>query len=129
MSMPIVPKQPYRPDLDETVIDLLESIALEEVALSHLLNAEAEKIQAFLCKFHKCDKADYKELISFNRTVNSTLSSIVMKEFLLLRKLETTLQITDEKDCPKKDKKDKHKKKCPPPPCPPGCTCKHCRKE
>ncbi|WP_199228159.1 hypothetical protein [Salipaludibacillus keqinensis] len=127
MSMPIVPKQPHRPDLDKVIIDLLESIALEEVALSHLLNAEAEKIQSFLCKFHEDHKADYVKLISFNNSVNSTLSSIVMKEFLLLRKLETTLQITDEKVCKKKDHKDKpHRKKCPPL-CPPGCKCDECK--
>jgi len=114
--MPIVPEQPHRPNLDKVVIDLLESIALEEVALSHLLNAEAEKVQSFLCKFHEDRKADYLELISFNNSVNSTLSSIVMKEFLLLRKLETTLQMTDKKRCKKKDHKYKHHKT------PPGST-------
>ncbi|WP_280771725.1 hypothetical protein [Salipaludibacillus daqingensis] len=127
MSMPNVPKQPYRPDLDQTVIDLLESIALEEIALSHLLNAEAEKIQTYLCKFLKCEHTNHKELISFNKTVNSTLSTIVMKEFLLLRKLETTLQITDDKEKPEKDKKPKPPKKKCPPPCPPGCNCEHCK--
>jgi len=128
MSMPIVPKQPNRPDLEKTVIDLLESIALEEIALSHLLNAEAEKIQSFLCKFLECEKADHMELISFNKTVNSTLSTIVMKEFLLLRKLETTLQITEEKNFCKSDPKKKQPKKKCPPLCPPGCKCENCRK-
>lgn len=128
MSMPIIPKQPNRPDLEQTVVDLLESIALEEISLSHILNAEAESIQAFLCKFLECEKSDLTELISFNKTVNSTLSTIVMKEFLLLRKLETTLQITDEKDFHRKDPKDKQPKQKCPPLCPPGCTCEYCRK-
>lgn len=129
MSMPIVPKQPYRPDLEKTVIDLLESIALEEIALSHLLNAESEKIQTFLCKFLECKKANHMELIYFNKTVNSTLTTIVMKEFLLLRKLETTLQITEEKDFLKPDPVDKKPKKKCPSHCPPGCTCEDCRKK
>ncbi len=47
MGMPEIPPQHHRPDLYHTIIDLLESIALEETALSHLLNAEAEKNSAF----------------------------------------------------------------------------------
>ncbi|MDG5788818.1 hypothetical protein QA612_15205 [Evansella sp. AB-P1] len=128
MSMPSIPKQPYRPDLDETLIDLLESIALEETALSHLLNAEAEKVQAFLYKYVHSDNIDFQDLITFNQTINSTLSSIVMKEFLLLRKLETTLQLKDVKRRPKSEPKEPKKKKCPPL-CPPGCACDECRKE
>ena len=40
MTMPEFPPQHHRPDLHHTIIDLLDSIALEEIALSHLLNAE-----------------------------------------------------------------------------------------
>ncbi|PSL42581.1 hypothetical protein B0H94_11455 [Salsuginibacillus halophilus] len=127
MGMPTIPKQPFRPDLCKTIIDLLESIALEEVALSHLLNAEAEKVQAFVCKYGSDCEADFNDLISFNQSVNSTLNSVVMKEFLLLQKLETTLQIADVKKPPRKF----HGKKCPPKPSCPSktCDCPDCRKE
>ncbi len=43
MSMPQIPEEKFRPSLEEVVIDLLASIALEETALSHLIHAEAEK--------------------------------------------------------------------------------------
>jgi hypothetical protein len=100
MSMPIIPKQPHRPDLCKVTIDLMESIALEEIALSHLINAEAEKIQAFVGKhltFPTCP--DTNEIIMFNKSVNRMIDSVLMKEFLLLRKLETTMEITDLRYC------------------------------
>lgn len=86
MTMPEFPPQHHRPDLYHTIIDLLDSIALEEIALSHLLNAEAEKIQYFIGHISSCTPADV--LIDFNAVVNETLETVIMKEWLLLRKLE-----------------------------------------
>lgn len=95
MSMPTIPEQKHRPDLFETIIDLLESIALEEIAISHLVNAESEKIQVFvsLSEIVKCTTG--KELTNFNREVNQFMEIVVMKEWLLLRKLETVLRLTE----------------------------------
>lgn len=84
--MPEFPPQHHRPNLYQTIIDLLDSIALEEIALSHLLNAEAEKIQKFLCHTSSCTPTDI--LLEFNVGVNETLETVIMKEWLLLRKLE-----------------------------------------
>lgn len=84
--MPEFPPQHHRPNLHQTTIDLLDSIALEEMALSHLLNAEAEKIQQFVCHISSCTPADV--LMDFNIVVNETLETVIMKEWLLLRKLE-----------------------------------------
>ncbi|ANB61370.1 hypothetical protein [Anoxybacteroides amylolyticum] len=93
MSMPEIPKMTHRPDKKEVIIDLLESIALEEVALSHILNAEAEKIQAFV---GKCldfpTKPNNHEILTFNKSVQSLLETVVMKEWLLLKKLEDVLE-------------------------------------
>lgn len=100
MSMPTIPKEPHRPNLKEVTIDLLESIALEEISLSHIMNAEAEKIQAFVGKC--CDfptDPDNREIIKFNKGVNQLLKTIVMKEWLLLNKLESVIDFIDEKIC------------------------------
>lgn len=97
MSMPEVPNQKFRPSLKEVVIDLLESIALEEIALSHLLNAEAEKIQSFVGKgkdFPTCPSTS--EIIQFNHETSKFLEVIVMKEWLLLRKLEDVVDLLNE---------------------------------
>ncbi|OEF97786.1 hypothetical protein [Desulfuribacillus alkaliarsenatis] len=94
MSMPQIPESKYRPTYEETIIDLLESIALEEISLSHLMNAEAEKIQAFVGKsanFPMC--SSYQEIITFNQSVNQIMDTMLMKEWLLLKKLEQVIQI------------------------------------
>ena len=48
MSMPIITTSPNPISMSQAVTDLLESIAMEETALSHILNAEGEKIQKAL---------------------------------------------------------------------------------
>ncbi|WP_338750555.1 hypothetical protein [Bacillus sp. FJAT-52991] len=94
MSMPSIPKEPHRPDKNEVIIDLLESIALEEIALSHILNAEAEKIQAFVgeCLDFPTDPNNH-EIIKFNKSVQSLIETVVMKEWLLLKKLESVMEL------------------------------------
>ena len=44
MSMPVISMHPNPITMCQAVTDLLESIALEETALSHILNAEGEKL-------------------------------------------------------------------------------------
>jgi hypothetical protein len=92
--MPKIPEEKFRPSLPETIIDLIKSIALEEVALSNLINAEAEKIQAFVGKdFDFPTTPSSKEIIDFNQTINRIMDTVLMKEFLLLKKLETVIRI------------------------------------
>lgn len=130
MSMPTIPPEPHRPNMHEVTIDLLESIALEEIALSHIMNAEAEKIQAFVgeCLDFPTDPTN-KEIIKFNKGVNRLLETVVMKEWLLLKKLENVLEIYDDEVCHKPAKK-KCKSDCCCIPCLvcslPKCQC-HCK--
>jgi hypothetical protein len=135
MSMPTIPPEPHRPDLGEVMIDLLESIALEEIALSHIMNAEAEKIQAFVgeCLDFPTNPTNH-EIVKFNKGVNRLLETIVMKEWLLLKKLENVIDICDfGHHCPKPPKvKCKCDHCCIPclvcgvPKC--QCRCKHSKK-
>ncbi|MGE5456010.1 MAG: hypothetical protein ACM3O4_02785 [Ignavibacteriales bacterium] len=94
MSMPEIPENKHRPNLKCTVIDLLESIALEEISLSHLLNAEAEKIQAFVGKgldFPLC--SNYKGVVAFSKLSVDFLEKIIMKQWLLTTKLNKVIEI------------------------------------
>ncbi|MBP1932163.1 hypothetical protein [Ammoniphilus resinae] len=94
MSMPKIPEEKHRPDLDETIIDLLESIALEEIALSHLINAEAENLQAFVGKdLDFPSNPSNNDILRFNVTVLRLMETLMFKELFLLRKLETVSQI------------------------------------
>jgi hypothetical protein len=63
--------------------DVIESIALIETALSHILNAEGEKIQKAVClSDNVCD------LIKTNDSVSKTITNITLLEQILLNKLE-----------------------------------------
>jgi hypothetical protein len=79
--------------LQNVLINLIDSVAREENALAHLIKAEADKVQAFVGKH--CDFPTHpsnNEIIKLNRSVTQLLESIVMKEWLLLKKLEDTLE-------------------------------------
>ncbi|CAG7626575.1 hypothetical protein ACFQI7_14425 [Paenibacillus allorhizosphaerae] len=90
MGMPEIPSGKNRPSLEEAGIDLLESIALEEMAIAHLVNAEAENVQAFVGK-HLNFPTDptNDQIITFNVTIGRIMETLMFKELFLLRKLET----------------------------------------
>ena len=73
-----------RVTLDQAVIDLLESIALEETALSHILNAEGDKIQKVLAQ----EPADFCRIVEVNESVVNMVSAVSNLELILKDKLE-----------------------------------------
>lgn len=94
MSMPQIPEEKYRPTLCEAIIDIIKSIALEETALSHIMNAEGERTQALIKKFEcSCSDEKYCELASSIKQTEKIINTIIMKEWLLLKKLETAYEI------------------------------------
>lgn len=94
---------PELPDIDPNIkqdacksIDLLlSSIALEEISLSHLLNAEAEKLQCFLKTDPKC----LNSFIKINNSVNQMLRTIVKSQILLHFKLEDLISMDKNRNC------------------------------
>lgn len=78
---------------------LLQSIALEETAISHILNAEGEKIQKVI-SLHNCDK---KDLIKVNKSVEDMVDKITALEIVLKSKLDTITPLLEE--CDKKPPK------------------------
>lgn len=94
MSLPNVPN--ITPIITVTHADainlLLVSIALEEIGLSHIINAEAEKIQFVLGTLPGTTHAgSIEDVLRVNKDVRATLSEVVRKELLLQMKLETVL--------------------------------------
>lgn len=75
---------------------LLQSIALEEAAISHILNAEGEKLQKAI-SLHNCD---LKDLLEINRSVGEMVEKITNLEIVLKSKLDFLKPILD--DCEKK---------------------------
>lgn len=127
MSMPNIPNITPIISLDrcETINLLLSSIALEEISLSHILNAEGEKLQHFLktCPKHL---GDYLEI---NESVNKTLRTVVKSQLLLELKLEEVAELDKKADCGKHDcpEHSKYRKKHPKNEC--VKKCHHCGKE
>ena len=62
MGMPII--MPGDTTLDQAVTDLIISVAMQETSLSHILNAEGEKMEAIisLSLIHICHRTSFKSL-------------------------------------------------------------------
>ncbi len=83
MSMPTISTSPNPISMSQAITDLIESIALEETALSHILNAEGEKIQKALCSDITMD-----QVLTVNETVMNMVETINDLEHTLRDKLE-----------------------------------------
>jgi len=81
------PKIPDR-TFDESIGDLIQSVALEEAALAHLLNAEAEKVQAVAES-----TTDPTTLLEFQHGVTDMIQAVIKVEMLLQFKLEKLAQL------------------------------------
>lgn len=95
MSMPNIPNITPEIDLDrEDVITLLlASVALEEIGLGHIANAEAEKIRKVL-QAQPCGGANTGQLLAVNESVGRTLDSLTRIQMLLQMKMEDILRFT-----------------------------------
>ncbi|MEG1803145.1 MAG: hypothetical protein RR223_06635 [Lachnospiraceae bacterium] len=78
----------------ETCNEVLESIALVETALSHILNAEGEKIQKVLAVSN-----DLEEIMCVNREVNQTIIHATHLEQVLYGKLEKIISCCEKNRC------------------------------
>lgn len=94
MAMPTIPdiKPNIEISFEETIKLLLASIALEELSLAHILNAEGEKIQEVI----KCAGGNkLNELVCIDKSVDRILRDIIKKEILLEFKFENVLELID----------------------------------
>lgn len=110
----MIPEEPHRPTSDDVMVDLLGSIAMEEIAISHLLNAEAKKMQAFVGReLNFPTNPSNAEIFQFNKEAVRFIESLVMKEWLLLRKFQNVADFFS--DRPKSPNID-HSPPCTDPP-------------
>lgn len=88
MSMPSLPEP--NPDLtkEQALNMILTSIALEETALSHIINAEGEKIQSVLAHY----PCNVDAILSVNNSVKETLEVVMQNQMLLKSKMEKALE-------------------------------------
>lgn len=82
MGMPVI--TPGTTTREESIGDIIESIANEESAIAHILNAESEKLQAIINK----PDTTVQQLLAANRSVKRTVDTIIGLEVALKNKLE-----------------------------------------
>ena len=73
-----------RVSLDQAVIDLLESIALQESALSHILCAESQKMKTAM----GMEELDLCKLLEVNDSATNMVHAVANLEMMLKDKLE-----------------------------------------
>ena len=104
MSLPNIPN--INPEVTLTTIEavnmILSSVALEGIGLSHIINAEGEKIQHILGTLENsnrnCDYAccpDIDDVLLINRSVSTTLNGILKNQLILQLKLENAMELFD----------------------------------
>lgn len=74
---------------------LLSSIAMEELGLSHILNAEGEKLQYVLGTLPGLSgpAPTISDLLTVNDSVRSTIQDVTKKEWLLQNKLDSLMTL------------------------------------
>ena len=87
MSMPVLPEPNKSLTKQDALNMILSSIALEETALSHIINAEGEKIQHILKT--SCSNT---EILAVNKSVDNLLETIMQNQIILKSKMESALE-------------------------------------
>lgn len=81
MGMPVI--TPSTTTRTQAITDIIQSVALEETALSHILNAEGEKIQ----KMVAMEDVTPDVLLATNKSVESMVNAVSRLEMILHSKL------------------------------------------
>lgn len=93
MGMPkIETQEPLEVSRKDSINLLLASIGFEELGLSHILNAEAEKLQSVVKNYDNCC-LNTANLLKINAAVNDMLKTIATKEIILNFKLDNIIEL------------------------------------
>ncbi|MEG2322709.1 MAG: hypothetical protein RSB71_04450 [Bacilli bacterium] len=81
MSMPII--KPSTITRGDAIGNIIESIANEESSISHILNAESEKLNTVI----NTPDVTPKDLLTINKSVKNTVDKVIDLELSLKNKL------------------------------------------
>ncbi len=113
MSMPSFPSNGADMTREEALTMIIASIAMEELALSHILNAEGEKLQYVLGTLPGTSPcACPQDVLTVNKSVTALVEAVTQNQMLLKNKLSQVLEFCPRPPAPPP---------CPPEPCPPPC--------
>ena len=94
MGMPTITLEPI--SRDDAINNLIASIALQEAALSHILNANGEKLQVAIKLVTESDTLSLPDLIAANQSVKELVRTVAEIENILREKLRTVLEFLRE---------------------------------
>ncbi len=115
MSMPSFPPNGADMTREEALTMIIASIAMEELALSHILNAEGEKLQYILGTLPgSCSCAGPQDVLAVNKSVAALVEMVMQNQMLLKNKLSQVLEF-----CPPSSPECRPEPGPCPPPCPP----------
>lgn len=94
MSMPSFPVVDPPIDREDAVNQILSSIAMEELGLSHILNAEGEKLQYILGTLPGLSgpPATVSDVLAANESVRDLLEAAVQNQLFLRAKMQGALE-------------------------------------
>src|SRR5690625_4117381 len=96
VSMPTIPN--ITPEIsltrEDAIVLLLSSIAREEMALAHIMNAEAEKLQYVLGMLDgRGPSHTLADVMKVNESVLRMMNAVTVKEVLLQLKLSNVMEL------------------------------------
>lgn len=112
MSLPNFPDKPEGYSIEDSLSQILTSIAMEELGLSHILNAEGEKIQYILGTLDHMNTPNHystvDEILEINESVKEMLDAIATNQMFLYAKMTSALNAYNkfQKDSDNKDEND-----------------------
>ena len=93
------PSFPNNPDItrDDAVNQILSSIAMEELGLSHIINAEGEKLQYILGTLPGAEAptATIEDILDANESVQNLLQNVSYNQLLLKAKMQQALSSSE----------------------------------
>ena len=131
--MPSFPSNGADMTREDALTMIIASIAMEELALSHILNAEGEKLQYILGTLPGTKPcAGPQEVLAVNKSVTALVETVTQNQMLLKNKLDRVLEFCPLPPPPPPGCPEPCPPPCPPPwgpkpcPCPPPCGPEPC---
>jgi hypothetical protein len=96
MIIPNINHEENTPSFEEVITKIIDSVAEEEMALARLISSEAVKINAFVGEdLDFPTSPTNEEIIKFNKSIQKIIDSVMMKEWLLYKRLEIVLTLLE----------------------------------
>ena len=97
MSLPTFPSISPALTREDAINQILASIAMEELGLSHIINAEGEKLQYILGTLPGMSgpPATVKDVLAANESVRSTLESVAQNQLFFKSKMQAALNSSE----------------------------------